>query len=72
MGLWVAELYYSYYYYLSFYFIQSGSGPVGSRTVVFSQVMELTVAAQKICVFKVLALKNLGMLCRHYDFILSK
>ena len=44
MGLWVAEQYYSYYYYLSFYFIQSGCGPVGSRTVVFSQVMELWVA----------------------------
>ena len=53
MGLWVAELYYSYYYYLSFYFIQSGSGPVGSRTVVFSQVMELWVAensAKNMCV----------------------
>ena len=60
---------------LIFYFIQSGSGPVGSRTVVFSQVMELWVAEnskKKVCVFQVLALKNLGMLCRHYDFILSK
>ena len=38
---------------LFFYFIQSGSGPVGSRTVVFSQVMVLWVAensAKNMCV----------------------